>query len=196
MKIKRYLILFIAAFIIPAAVVHAESTGDNTSIVGDDIASLNSPEMKNLKKFIETARGHIGDKYNRIGSNPEMGFNDVTFIRYVLHETNLRGDVIPNRVSMYAACGSIQKSDDSILPGSLVFFGKNVNNIEHIGIMVTPTSMIHVGEKGVEETEIKDGWEGHIFAYGQVVYLEKTQFEYPGRYDEDPRLDPRTDPND
>lgn len=188
-KIKRIACLMLAALTLMSGVsVYADETDESSvNIVGDDMAALNSDVMKDIRKFIETARSHIGVPYNRIGTTPRMGFNDVSFIKYVLHETELGSYEIPNRISMYAACGSIQKTDGGVQPGSIVFFGTNVNDIDHVGIIITQDTMIHVGESGVEEIKISDELKGHIFAYGQVVSLN-TVWTQSGRYDDDPRI--------
>lgn len=176
------------ALILSVNTAYADDTDESSlSVIGDEQAALNSENMADIKKFIETARSHIGEAYNRIGTTPKMGFNDVSFIKYVLHETNLASYEIPNRIAMYAACGSIQKMQVTILPGSIVFFGSSVNDIDHVGIMVSQTDMIHVGANGVEEVEIPDDYKGHIFAYGQVVYLNTT-WEQADRYEEDERI--------
>ena len=188
-KIRLSICLILAAITLMSGVgVYADETNESSiNIIGDDQAALNADEMKDIKKFIETARSHIGVPYNRIGTTPRMGFNDVSFIKYVLHETDLASYEIPNRVAMYAACGSVQKMDVTVLPGSIVFFGSSVNNIDHVGIMTSQTSMIHVGEGGVEEITISNELKGHIFAYGQVVNLN-TIWNQSDRYEDDPRI--------
>lgn len=191
-KLKRFMCLMLISLSVVSSVLtiradETEETTEDVTLVGDEEAALNSEEMKDIKKFIETARSHIGDPYNRIGTTPQMGFNDFTFIRYVLSEAGLKTLKIPNRLTLYRSCPNIMTAEDYIFPGCIAFFGTNVNYIDHVGIMVNRNTMIHVGQGGVEEIEIPDNMKGHIFVYGQIVQFNNPYLDDID-YDEDPRI--------
>lgn len=162
------------------AFVSAEET-DEVSLVGDAAAAYESDMMTDIRAFVETARSYIGCSANAAGSDTISGFNDVSFISRALCESGYTSYMIPDAEMLYSSCSMIYAGDENILPGSIVFYGSDVDNIRHVGIVTQDFTMLHVGINGVCEEEIDTD---SAFAFGKIVALN--QIDYTSGYEEDP----------
>ncbi|KZE39678.1 hypothetical protein AV656_15790 [Bhargavaea cecembensis] len=101
-------------------------------------------------EIVELARDLIGAPYNRLGDNPEEGFNSGSFVHYVFKEVT--GSWLSKRSSPQMETG-ISIGRDELQPGDLVFFENEEQEIIS-GIYSGDDQFVIATSSGVQERHL------------------------------------------
>lgn len=120
------------------------------------------------KDIILTARKYLGVRYRRGGRSPE-GFDCSGFVSYVFGE---RGISLPRSAHNQYKKGK-KVSDDSVMPGDLIFFNINGRSISHVAIYVGKDRFIHAPSNGkkVSYASMEDEYWRRTYV-GCATYIE------------------------
>jgi cell wall-associated NlpC family hydrolase len=91
-------------------------------------------------QVVNVATQYIGLPYRAKDGNPEVGFSDLGFVRYVYHAA---GITLPNNLKrLLHFAPAVQR--DQLQPGDLVFFKNTIRKgLSHVGIYVGNGTFIH-----------------------------------------------------
>jgi cell wall-associated NlpC family hydrolase len=91
-------------------------------------------------QVVNVAMQYIGLPYRAKDGNPEVGFSDLGFVRYVYHAA---GMTLPNNLKQLLQFAPAVPRDQ-LQPGDLVFFKNTIRKgLSHVGIYVGNGTFIH-----------------------------------------------------
>jgi cell wall-associated NlpC family hydrolase len=97
--------------------------------------------------LIDTALHHIGTPYKWGGSNPVEGFDCSGFVQWLLKSVGINPPADQTAQALYDHFVKTG-SENSDQPGTLVFFGKSVNEITHVAMLLDAYRYIEAGGGG------------------------------------------------
>ena len=91
-------------------------------------------------QVVIVAMQYLGLPYRAKDGNPEVGFSDLGFVRYVYHAA---GMTLPNNLKQLLRFAPAVPQDQ-LQPGDLVFFKNTIRKgLSHVGIYVGNGTFIH-----------------------------------------------------
>ena len=102
--------------------------------------------------FLEYAQQFIGVRYVWGGNTPEQGFDCSGFVCEALRSQNYIGKEDLNSQGLYERFSKIGYASE-VRPGSLLFFGSNLDSISHVSIALNKDQMLEAAGEGRQATD-------------------------------------------
>lgn len=145
-------------------IVPKEIVKEKETLINKDVTQKRQELLDYAKKLIGTAYVY--------GGTTTSGFDCSGFVSYVMNSQNI---TLPRR-SQDQYIASKKLKEKSVIPGDLVFFGNNNNNVTHVGMIYIVDKetiyMIHAStSQGVVITDLthSDYWMKRIQGFGTFV---------------------------
>lgn len=143
----------------------ADDDFDPDMIDGDEAAAAGSVNMEEANRLTGIALALAGTGVNLLGTDPSTGFSNESYICWCLHDAGIMDLKVAPPYILKTRC--LATSEDTYLPGDLVFLGHDYYMPTSVGIMTSSGRMAICGASGVKEMNVDD-WPEPVTCYGRV----------------------------
>lgn len=157
------------------ALLFLASCGRQGTLIHDYYNSDDIERTNTRLEIVQVANKYMGIPYRDAGRTPTKGFDCSGFVSYIYDQVNIEFDGSASSMSKFG----VLKDKSRLQAGDLVYFGSSVNNISHMGIIVSNSKeglvMIHSSSSaGVSKVNLTTStyWKS-LYLFGKDIFRKQ-----------------------